>query len=1344
MPERTKYAVLFFLLVFLLNAVGPAQTSFDNPQIINKKSGLPNDVVNAILKDDLGFIWLATNGGLCRWDGISVKTFTHDPADSTSLPGNVIPSNAFVIDTLSKQIILATENGLSFFDPLTLIFKNLISDNDENADLHHINSILVDRQGDIWLGTRTGMVRFDRNDFSFTGYEIPETFNGKKITDKLQVRNIFDIKQDVNNDSILWMATLKGLLKFNKYSTRFSHFCFDNRKMKNTLNTFNKVIAHSNRKLYLGTWNADMVVFNTVNEKFEYSYGPYSTTAEYVTNSPVIPNLQKSENELWVSSMNGAGIFNAETHRINYIRSFVNSGGRPYTPFIDLVDGNSIWLSSEYGVIRMRLSNGNFENHFFPPVDKDHWFLTTSFYEDTLRQRLYIGYARGQGLHYFDLKDKTFHHLPFPKRMLKEYNVRKFLPLDQNEVLFLTPEDIYNLSLNDGKITPLHVPYDEYPVFTDLTMDNKNRIWVSGMIEGLYQLDIPNDELRVVEKVKRFFESRTLQPKVKKITTDKYGRVWFTSDGNYGVYDPDADTLHFFKNDTARFILSFYKDDPDTIWVTMSRYGLGYILPVKPQKGIRSYAGIRKSISGVRRDDSGNFYMLTPSGIEKLVPGQSQTVVFSENEGLVKYSKWENRDPTMPGKLYKLSDGRMVIGYRRGLGFFFPDSLHKAKEEFRPYISALKISGKEYPLGETLNFSKEIVLNHTRNSLTFDYSALAPENGKDIRFYHRLSDVDRGWVASNNRSVNYSGLRPGHYRFKVKAESTSSPGMVRETTLGFVIRPPWWSTWWAVALYLLGFVSILYSIYRYQLSRVLAQKEAERLREVDKLKSRLYANITHEFRTPLTVIRGMADEMIGSMNVREQKRFSEKLEMIERNSDKLLHLVQQMLDMSKIEDGKMKLNLIRDNIVSYLQYVLESFQSMADSKNVKLVFYHETDRIIMDYDQDKIFVIASNLLSNAIKFTPMGGKVIFHVKKEKQHEKDYLIIKVQDSGIGIKEEHLDRIFDRFYQVDNSEARKNEGTGIGLALTKELVELMKGQIIVKSTPGEITEFCVSIPVTTNAPLQKAKPIVTRREGKHLTAIEVVSDTGDKNLPLALVVEDNPDVARYIISCLAGRYCVKWSPDGEQGIATAIEVIPDIIISDVMMPGKDGFEVCEILKNDERTSHIPVILLTAKATEKDRIEGLSHGADAYLTKPFNKKELFVRLEQLIKIRKQLQKKYSKVDIGITRKALPTGEERFLKKAVEVIEKHLDDPKLNATLLAESLNMSESQLYRKLKALGRKSTALFIRGIRLSAARRLLEESDMNISQVAYACGFNDPAWFSRVFKEEFGVPPSEMRK
>jgi signal transduction histidine kinase/DNA-binding response OmpR family regulator/ligand-binding sensor domain-containing protein len=1330
-----------------LYSAGFAQISFENPQIINAKSGLPEDRVESIIKDDQGFMWFATYKGLCRWDGMSVVVFQHNIADSNSISGNFITHNSLIWDSLSKQIIIGTDNGLSIFDPHKIVFENFFANEEgPKAFLSSIHVVFIDRQGELWIGSDYGITQFERSNGTSRSIPFDPIFVQNPQINKKNLQTVFDIKQDFINDSILWVATLKGLIKFNKYSKCFSWHLLKVSNLMEELNLFTRITVHSNGKLYLSTWNADMVVFNTVTNKFEMQFGPYNPVRSNFFPAPVIPFFQKSENELWVSSKEGIGVFDTRENKIHILHKFINEAGKGYLSKIAFLEANeTMWLASEYGALKINLNKQFFQNYFIEPIDENYWFLPTSLYEDTTHKRLYVGYARGLGLHYFDLKTNTFNYIPFPKGQFNEITVSDIIPVDQDNILVLCRESIYEFSKKKETFVPVNIDFNETPKFTNMESDSEGRIWFSDHNIGLASLDKKTGQIHPVDTLNNYFKKIGTSPGVNNITIDKYNKIWFNANESFGYYNPTNGDFRFFDGPDKMHILCFYQDNTDTIWVGLSKYGLGFINSEKPENGVQIYKpGYKKSINSLQRDSNACFYSLTSDGVEKLSPGKDRPVVFNEKEGLRKHDEWSNRDPSRPGFLFKLSDGRFVITYRRGIGFFSPDSLHKVTEAFKPFISSIKVFDREVPIEAGLFSERKLDMDFDQNFLTFEYSALALNSGKEISLSHKLTGVDRDWVASRQRSVNYANLQAGNYKFIVKAESKSVPGQVKETVLDIVIHPPWWKTWWAYLSFLILFLLIIYSIYRYQLDRVLAHKETIRLKEINKMKSHLYTNITHEFRTPLTVIKGMSGEMRYKLTNEEQKHYDKKLEMIERNSDKLLHLVKQMLDMSKIEDAKMRLDLIQDNIISYLQYVLESFQSMADEKNIKLVFYRETKEIVMDYDQDKVFIIASNLLTNAIKFTPKGGKIIFHVKKEKYGDKETLVLKVQDSGIGIKEEHLPHIFDRFYQVDNTSTRKGEGTGIGLALTKELVELMNGKIEVISIPGE-TEFRVSIPISNKAILQKSKTIKPQANETKETTVDLISDN-EKNigLPLALVVEDNADVAKYIMVCLEGKYRVQWSPDGKQGIDTAVNTIPDIIISDVMMPEKDGFEVCKTLKLDERTSHIPIILLTAKATDKDRIEGLSHGADAYLTKPFNKEELFIRLEQLIKIRRQLQKKYSKIEIDILEKSEPIGEEIFLQKVVGLIEKNLDAEKLNSVMLAQNLNMSESQLYRKIKALSDKSISVFIRSTRLSVAKKQLRNTSLTISEIAYQCGFNNPIWFSSSFKQEFGVSPSKFRK
>ena len=452
-----------------------------------------------------------------------------------------------------------------------------------------------------------------------------------------------------------------------------------------------------------------------------------------------------------------------------------------------------------------------------------------------------------------------------------------------------------------------------------------------------------------------------------------------------------------------------------------------------------------------------------------------------------------------------------------------------------------------------------------------------------------------------------------------------------------------------------------------------------------------------------------------------------------------------MLDLAKIDKHKMTLQPVQSDLVWYLKHMVSHFSSYAESKEIKLTFYSEEKELICDFDANAIQKIMSNLLSNAIKNCEKNDQIIVHLKTEN----DALSIKVKDSGKGISKEHLASIFDRFYQVENTTEYTEEGSGIGLTLTKELVHLMKGSIRVESEIHVGTTFEISLPVTNTAPKEALKEglldaLITREASEDdFVKTEIQLSNEDA---IVLIVDDNKDILNLLHTALEQHYHVISATNGTLGIDMAIEHIPDVIISDIMMPETNGFELCKTLKSDERTSHIPIILLTAKASDQDKIRGLSNGADAFITKPFNKAELFVRIQELIKLRTLLYQKYSSASSwdAIPNKDLEDKDAAFMNKVLFYIEQHLEDASFNSMRLSRALNLSESQLYRKLKATTDASTAVFIRRVRLQKAKTLLQNSEYTVSEIAYQTGFNSPGWFSRAFKEEFGYAPNEIRK
>ena len=536
------------------------------------------------------------------------------------------------------------------------------------------------------------------------------------------------------------------------------------------------------------------------------------------------------------------------------------------------------------------------------------------------------------------------------------------------------------------------------------------------------------------------------------------------------------------------------------------------------------------------------------------------------------------------------------------------------------------------------------------------------------------------------------------------------------------------------------------------LQKGVVEEQKEKLELLDDLKSQFFTNISHEFRTPLTIISGMASQM------KEQpERWTEKgIEMIRRNTDNLLDLVNQILELQKLESNELKIAYVQGDIVSYIKYLTSSFHSLTESQGIDMQFTSEVPSLKMDYDPEKMLRIISNLLSNSVKFTAATEErdksINLTLTQKQKDDKPYLSISVQDTGTGIPEEKLNHIFDRFYQADPSEKRVAEGTGIGLALTLELVKLMGGDIEVSSCLGEGTTFIVLLPITNHSEEIADLPSLnmTRAAEEKTSSDPMPSPIEEEGEALAsakpevLIVEDNSDVQQYLVACLQDQYRLRIANDGQEGIDQAIESVPDLIVSDVMMPRKDGYELCDTLKRDQRTSHIPIILLTAKADQESKLSGLKKGADAYLTKPFDAEELLIRLDRLLQIRQRLKERYATPMAFRKPEPALELEDSFIAKVVELIHENMDNEEFGTSQLAEKLYMSRSQVHNKLKALSGQSTSHFIRSIRLGKAKEFLQSHELNISEIAYEVGFSNPTYFSRIFNKQFGMTPSQFRE
>ena len=564
----------------------------------------------------------------------------------------------------------------------------------------------------------------------------------------------------------------------------------------------------------------------------------------------------------------------------------------------------------------------------------------------------------------------------------------------------------------------------------------------------------------------------------------------------------------------------------------------------------------------------------------------------------------------------------------------------------------------------------------------------------------------------------------------------------------------------------LGNVSFFFFGLAYRMKLLKEEEhEAIRLKENQELKNRLYANITHEFRTPLTVIQGMAQQIESKSVQQDSSKLQQAIYLIKSNSNRLLKLVNSILDLAKLESGKMNLRLMYGDIIGFLRYTVQLFESYAGSNKIYLQFLTELGSLEMDYDKDKIQQIVSNLISNAIKFTPPGGKINFTIKKTEINQHPYMQLEVKDTGEGIAESELGSLFNRFFQAEGSK-HKSRGTGLGLALVNELVRLMDGKIEVESHVNQGTLFRITLPVRSTLQAEvinkgnSLKPGESGGEDFPKYAMDHITTETEENAmhfrrsrpamnentnPILLVIDDNKDIVYYLSSLLENQYQIETAYNGTEGITLAQEIVPDIIISDLLMPGKDGYELCDTLKNDKRTSHIPIILLTAKSDITSKVSGLKVGADAYLSKPFDEDELQVQLENLLHQRKSLQEHYrNAIQNPLVTAEIPKPiEDAFLKKLNGIILEKLDDEDFGIYQMCRAMQMSRTQLHRKITALTGKSTSIYLRSMRLQKARKLLKNPEMNISQVAFAVGFSDPNYFTRTFTEEFGITPSSFK-
>ncbi len=755
------------------------------------------------------------------------------------------------------------------------------------------------------------------------------------------------------------------------------------------------------------------------------------------------------------------------------------------------------------------------------------------------------------------------------------------------------------------------------------------------------------------------------------------------------------------------------------------------------------------TVAGLLQDESDNIWVNTFSGVSVLSPDREVIARFYEEDGLVNNegNRWSS---------YKHHDGRLVFGSIAGYTVIDPDkALHAVLQNKPPLVWISKVTHADYH-GNSVSMDnpRQITafrLPANRRTIRIDIGLSDYVSSAQSEFTYKYDLPGYDWTPAGKSSpVFLSNMPPGEYAVFIRGRIKNGIWSDNEAFIQVHVAKPFYKTIWFLILMAMPVVlSIAIWIGRslrerrrleteVRLRTNDIERQAEELRQMDIAKSRIYTNITHEFRTPLTIIKGLTGQLQGSRN---------SISMLQHNADRLLNLVNQMLDLSKLESKTLEVHFVSGNIVDAIREVFDSFSPLAEIKDLSMHFHARPENIIMDFDVDILFRIIGNLMSNAIKYTPAGGNVYMNVGIEKRTDQEYLVMFIRDTGVGIDREKLPHIFDRFYQVDGSMTRAGEGTGIGLALVKELVDLLQGHIAVESEINRGTTFITELPVRQDA-VEKYSPAERFADnlivsGESVTSGNEIGFHSDQKLPTVLIVDDTPDLLHYLSLCLQEDYTILLAMDGQAGIDKAIEEVPDVIVSDVMMPVKNGFELCTAVKSDEHSSHIPVILLTAKAEMEAKIEGLSSGADGYIVKPFEKDELLLTIRNALNARHAIRQRYTgEFEEPVVHDPEIQKQDAFIKRLNTLIDENLEDDTFGVMPLSRGMQYSRSQLHNKVKALTGFTISTYIQHRRLSKARILLKQADTNISEVAWAVGFKDPKYFSRLFKREFGVSPREF--
>ena len=1354
-----KLLLVFFLCVSSFAKAEKSNSRYFYMSGVSSENGLSHNYVNTIFKDSRGFLWFGTFDGLNLYNGNTCKKYLYTKTEGSTYQNKLIHSiyedrdGYLWIGTNGYQVYTFNHTNEEFE-----IHALPVNDGLANTTTCHIYKILQDNDGVMWFGTSIGLfylkpdsdkiesfVKWNEHYSIAVETLISDKFGnlwiGTKGEGLFKITNDFILKIQLgvdfkyvtdlhlDNDDNLWIATAgNGLLLYNLQTEDNHQYLVKNLSPGSLPNRINEIIPRGNAEYLLATFEG-IYVFKKQTKQFS-DFNSHHSFPHYPQNLNFNALFLDNQNVLWAAT-SSSGVYKYYLYHdgFNHLMPYPEEKNDPRNTIHTVIEkGDKIFLGSESGILTTGRQSGKIVDRIVPPNYNQKKFVITKLCEYS-NDTLLIG-TWGHGLWIYTIN---------------------------------------NRKLSRVNIDPQFQATEIFEVFVD---KDKNT-WLGLHEGGLLKL---NQQLRKVSHYVNTNPYQTISGRsVRKIIQDQNGKLWIGSlDAGIDVFNPQTgeyyNVVNYYQGNSQisnNDIMSLLEDSKGNIWIGTNGGGVNLYLRdsqefvhLSEKEGI-----INNTIFSINEDSNGNIWLQTNRGITRLNYYSKSSLPVPSSRNFDIKDGLPNTE-FLFSTSHKADDGRLYFPSRYGVICFYPEELIENDLPPKIVITDIEINNKSYtnyfndiglqPRVKNANYLNSLELNHSMNRINIEFAALDYFNPSDNQYLAKLEGFDEDWVLlGSNSNVSYNNLSPGEYILLIKAGNSHNIWNEKGISLHIIINPPWWSTWWAYSLYVILSVVVLI-LFRHQAikrERVKNKQRMERMQlekqlELDKFKLDFFTKITHEIRTPITLIMGPLEKML--QKNREDKEDQKYFKILKSNSDKLYHLTNELLDIRKIDEGKYTLHKTTDDLLPFLQEIISRFSSMVETKKINLTFESNCKSIFWEFDLTAIDRIISNIISNAIKFTDYRGDI--HIScnlKERKNKPGRIIIQIKDTGRGIARDDLNEIFKPFYQTRSTESHTIPGTGLGLALVKELCDLHNGKIKVKSKLGKGSTF--SLHFDNNlAQLNKTTELVKDSTwlNEYRSINEVVPVINEPTAIAAkykvLVVEDNQELNDFLQTLLSDNFKVYSCANGADGYNKAKEIIPDLIISDVMMPVMNGIEMCHKLKQEPLTCHIPILLLTVMANEESQMTGYEAGADDYIAKPFNASILQMKVQNLLNLKNNLRMQFAKTFLVDSSQANENDIDPLIAKIISFIEENLDDADLNILQIQKEVGVGRSQLFAKIKNITGLTITELIQGIRLKKAFGFLSTGKYTVSQTAYMVGFKNLSHFTRLFKDRFGHVPSEVAK